>query len=82
MAIDTWDRPPDCRSGYSPTGTIHVVAGLRCCLREGTPWRSLIATESLASGSTLQHCSTRWVRAGLLLKVHALLVSMLPGTPT
>ena len=58
-----------------------MVATLRRFLREGTPWRSLIATEDQASGSTLRRCLARWAETGLLPKVHALLVGMLRGHP-
>ena len=44
--IDAWERPPDRGPGHPPTETIRVVATLRRFLREGTPWRSLIATEA------------------------------------
>jgi transposase len=57
------------------------MAPLRRFLREGTPWRSLIATEDQASGSTLRRCLARWAETGLLPKVHALLVGMLRGHP-
>jgi transposase len=67
--------------GHPPTETIRVVATLRRFLREGTPWRSLTATEDQASGSTLRRCLARWAKTGLLAKVHALLVGMLRGHP-
>ena len=54
---------------------------VRRFLREGTPWRGLIATEDQASGSPLRRCLMRWARTGLLAKVHALLVGMLRGYP-
>ena len=57
------------------------MATLRRFLREGTPWRSLTATEDQASGSTLRRCLARWAETGLLAKVHALLVGMLRGRP-
>lgn len=41
------------------------MATLRRFLREGTPWRGLIATEDQASGSTLRRCLRRWVETGL-----------------
>src|SRR3954468_23824546 len=40
--------------GHPPTETIRVLATLRQFLREGTPWRSLRATATRASGSTLK----------------------------
>jgi transposase len=67
--------------GHPPTETIRVVATLRRFLREGTPWRGLVATEDQASGSTLRRCLARWAKTGLLTKVHALLVGMLRGHP-
>jgi hypothetical protein len=79
--IDACDRPPDRGPGHPPTETIRVVATLRRFLREGTPWRSLTATEEQASGSTLRRCLARWAETAVLAKVHALLVSMLRGHP-
>ena len=79
--IDTCGPQPSKSPGHPPTDTIRVVATLRRFLREGTPWRSLIATEDQASGSTLRRCLARWAEAGLLTKVHALLVRMLRGHP-
>ncbi len=67
--------------GRQPTKTIRVVATLRRFLREGTPWRSLVATKDQASGSTLRRCLARWAVTGLLPKVHALLVGLLRGHP-
>jgi transposase len=77
--IDACDRPPDRGRGHPPTETVRVVATLRRFLREGTPWRSLTATEEQASGSTLRRCLTRWAQTRLLAKVHVLLVGMLRG---
>jgi transposase len=79
--IDACDRPPDRGPGHPPTETIRVVAALRRFLREGTPWRGLVATEDQASGSTLRRCLARWAKTGLLAKVHVLLVGMLRGHP-
>src|SRR5918992_227480 len=79
--VDACDRPPGRGPGHPPTETIRVVATLRRFLREGTPWRSLTATEDQASGSTLRRCLARWAETGLLAKVHALLVGMLRGHP-
>ncbi|MBV1800421.1 hypothetical protein [Siccirubricoccus sp. G192] len=81
MVIDACDRPPDRGPSHPPTETIRVVATLRRFLREGTPWRSLTATEDQASGSTLRRCLAHWAGTGLLAKVHALLVGMLRGHP-
>ncbi len=60
---------------------MRVLASLRRFLREGTPWRSLTATEDQASGSTLRRWLARWARTGLLARVHAMLVGMLRGHP-
>jgi transposase len=67
--------------GHPPAETVRVVATLRRFLREGTPWRSLRATEGQASGSTLRRCMARWAGTGLLARVHAVLVAMLRGHP-
>jgi cytochrome b len=69
--IDACDQQPARKPGHPPTETIRVVATLRRLLREGTPWRGLIATEDQASGSTLRRCLARRARTGLLAKVHA-----------
>ena len=79
--IDACDQPPIRGPGHPPSETIRVVATLRRFLREGTPWRSLSATPSQASGATLRRCLARWSERGLLAKVHALLVGMLRGHP-
>ena len=79
--IDACGPPPERGPGHPPTETIRVVATLRRFLREGTPWRSLTATEEQASGSTLRRCLARWAATRLLGKVHVLLVSMLRGHP-
>jgi transposase len=79
--IDACDRPPSHSPGHLPAQTIRVVATLRRFLREGTPWRGLRATTDQASGATLRRCLARWSEAGLLAKVHALLVGMLRGHP-
>jgi hypothetical protein len=79
--IDACDYRTGRGPGHPPAETIRVVATLRRFLREGTPWRGLIATEDQASGSTLRRCLMRWARTGLLAKVHALLVAMLRGHP-
>jgi hypothetical protein len=62
--------------------TVRVLATLRQCLREGTPWRSLKATTGQASGSTLRRHLEQWANIGLLVQVHAVLVGMLRGDPT
>ena len=79
--IDACDRPADRGPCHPPTETIRVVTTLRRFLREGTPWRSLTATEEQASGSTLRRCLARWAETAVLAKVHVLLVSMLRGHP-
>src|ERR671917_908039 len=79
--IDACDRRPDRGPGHPPTATVRVLATLRRFLREGTPWRSLAATEDQASGSTLRRWLARWAETGLLARVHALLVGMLRGHP-
>ena len=68
--------------GHPPAEIVRVVATLRQFLREGTPWRSLRATASKVSGSTLRRHLQRWARIGLLPQIHAVLVSMLRGDPT
>jgi transposase len=79
--IDACDQQPSGGPGHPPTETIRVVATLRRFLREGTPWRSLIATPDQASVSTLRRVLARWAKTGLLAKVHALLATMLRGHP-
>jgi transposase len=79
--IDACDWPPGRGPGHPPTETIRVVATLRRFLREGTPWRGLVATEDQASGSTLRRCLARWAETSLLGKAHVLLVGMLRGHP-
>ncbi len=77
--INTCDPQPGRGPGHPPTETMRVVATQRRFLREGTPWRSLTATEDQASGSTLRRALARWAEPGLLGKAHALLVGMLRG---
>jgi transposase len=60
---------------------VRVLATLRQFLREGTPWRSLKATEEKVSGSTLRRWLEHWAQDGVLAQVHALLVAMLRGNP-
>jgi transposase len=60
---------------------VWVLATLRRFLREGTPWRSLTASTTDASGATLRRCLARWAGTGLLAQAHALLVGMLRGHP-
>lgn len=68
--------------GHPPAETARVVATLRRFLREGTPWRGLRATAAEVSGSTLRRRLEAWARTGVLARVHASLVAMLPGDPT
>ena len=68
--------------GHPRAKTIRVLATLRQFLREGTPWRSLRATADKVSGSTLRRHLEHWAQIGLLLRVHAVLVSLLRGDPT
>lgn len=79
--IDYCDPPREGSPGHPPAETIRVLRTLRRFLREGTPWRSLIATAAQASGSTLRRWLTRWAWMGLLAQVHAVLVGMLRGHP-
>ena len=67
--------------GHPPAATVRVLATLRRFGREGTPWRSLKATPTEASGSTLRRRLAAWADVNLLQRVHALLVAMLRGDP-
>src|SRR3954465_623593 len=60
---------------------VRVLATFRRFLREGTPWRSLRASETQVSGATLRRCLARWAGTDLLAKVHALLLGLLRGHP-
>ena len=80
--IECCDGPREPRPGHPPAESVRVLATLRQFLREGTPWRSLTATDTRASGSTLRRVLDRWARRGVLARVHALLVAMLRGNPT
>jgi transposase len=80
--IECCEPPPEPAPGHPRAETVRVLGTLRQFLREGTPWRSLQASEDKASGSTLRRAFERWTRTGLLRKVHALLVAMLRGNPT
>jgi transposase len=79
--IDACDRQVEPSPGHPPVETVRVVTTLRRFLREGTPWRGLIASEDQASGSTLRRRLACWAETGVLTKVHALLVGMLRGHP-
>jgi len=77
-----WCEPTrDDGPGHPPTETVRVLATLRRFLREGTPWRSLRATDAQASGSTLRRRLADWARTGVLRHVHSMLVGMLRGQP-
>jgi transposase len=58
---------------------VRVLATFRRFLREGTPWRSLRASETQASGATLRRRLTEWARTDLLRQVHVTLVGLLRG---
>jgi transposase len=75
------EAPRKSGPGHPPAETVRVLATLRQFLREGTPWRSLRATEDKASGSTLRRWLEHWARSGVLARVHAMLVAMLRGSP-
>ncbi|MFC7540438.1 hypothetical protein ACFQU2_14495 [Siccirubricoccus deserti] len=70
-------RPQGRERGHPPAETVRVLDTLRRFLREGTPWRSLVASEAQASGSTLRRHLAHWAVTGLLARAHALLVGML-----
>src|SRR3954463_9917466 len=67
--------------GHPPAETVRVLATLRRSLREGTPWRSLVASPGQASGRTLRRRLADWAQVNLPQRVHALLVAMLRGPP-
>ena len=69
------------QAGHPPAETVRVLATLRRFGREGTPWRSLKATPTQASGSTLRRRLAEWAASNLLQRVHAVLVAMLRGDP-
>ncbi len=52
--IECCEEPHEPAPGHPMTETVRVLATLRQFLREGTPWRSLRASEGKASGSTLR----------------------------
>ncbi len=79
--IECCGQPRERGPGHPRAETVRVLATLRQFLREGTPWRSLRATEDKASGSTLRRWLERWARRGVLARVHAMLVAMLRGDP-
>ena len=79
--IDACGQPRHRGRGHPLTATVRVLAALRRFLREGTPWRSLIATTEQASGATLRRSLRHWAETGVLAQVHAMLVGMLRGHP-
>ena len=77
-----WCEPTrDGGRGHPPTETVRVLATLRRFLREGTPWRSLRATDAQASGSTLRRRLADWAQTDVLQHVHSMLVGMLRRQP-
>src|ERR671912_509839 len=80
--IEHCEGPSEPRPGHPPAETVRVLATLRQFGREGTPWRSLKATPTQASGSTLRRRLADWAAINLLQRVHAMLVAMLRGDPT
>jgi transposase len=58
---------------------VRVLATFRRFLREGTPWRSLRASETQASGATLRRRLAEWARTDLLWQGHVTLVGLLRG---
>src|SRR3954463_16127624 len=52
--IERCEGPGEPGPGHPPAETVRVLATLRRFLREGTPWRSLVASPGQASGSTLR----------------------------
>ncbi len=53
------EGPHEAGPGHPPAATVRVLATLRRFLCEGTPWRSLRATEDMASGLTLRRALER-----------------------
>ena len=79
--IEHCEEPDEPGPGHPPAATVRVLATLRRFGREGTPWRSLKATPTQASGSTLRRRLADWAAVNLLQRVHAVLVAMLRGNP-
>ena len=79
--IERLEGPRGLGPGHPPAETVRVLATLRRFLREGTPWRSLVASPGQASGSTLRRRLREWARTSLLQRAHALLVGMVRGHP-
>jgi transposase len=80
--IEHCEEPDEPGPGHPPAATVRVLATLRRFGREGTPWRSLKATPTQASGSTLRRRLADWAAVNLLQRVHAVLVALLRGDPT
>ena len=77
-----WFEPArDGGPGHPPTETVRVLATLRRFLREGTPWRSLRATKTSASGSTLRRRLADWAQTDVLRHMHSMLIGMLRSQP-
>src|SRR3954468_19312322 len=79
--IERCEGPGEPGPGHPPAETVRVLATLHRFLREGTPWRSLVASPGQASGSTLRRRLADWARANVLQRAHALLVGMVRGHP-
>src|SRR4051794_14636088 len=69
--IEHGEGPGEPGPGHPPAETVRVLATLRRFGREGTPWRSLKATPTQASGSTLRRRLAGWAAINLLHRVHA-----------
>ena len=79
--MDICTGAADRQRGRPPATTVRVLASLRQFLREGTPWRSLMASTGRASGSTLRRRLREWADGNRLQQAHAVLVAMLRGHP-
>ena len=80
-AVITSAAARPCRTGRPPTRTVRVLEALRSFLREGAPWRRLVASVDEASGATLRRRLRVWALEGRLQQAHAVLVAMLRGHP-
>ena len=79
--IECCEDPRGRKVGHPRAETMRVLKSLRRFVREGTPWRSQTATADKVSGSTLRRRLMGWAAAGVLGRVHVMLVSMLRGHP-
>jgi hypothetical protein len=70
--IERLEGPRGPGPGHPPAETVRVPATLRQFLREGTPWRSLVASPGQASGSTLRPRLADRAQVDLLQRVHEL----------